>query len=57
MDYDVKKKPSKELAYFFQGFEPKGKIILHPIKINNEYQGLREGNLDGKPSPTRSTML
>jgi hypothetical protein len=28
--------------------EPKGKIILHPIKINNRYQGLQEGNLNGK---------
>jgi hypothetical protein len=44
MAYKVKKKPSKELAYFIQGLglrlEPKGRIILHPIKINNEYQGL-----------------
>jgi hypothetical protein len=30
------------------GLEPRGRIILHPIKINNEYQGLQEGNLDGK---------
>jgi hypothetical protein len=28
--------------------EPRGRVILHPIKINNEYQGLQEGNLNGK---------
>jgi hypothetical protein len=39
------------------GLEPKERIILHPIKINNEYQSLQEGNLDGRPSPTRTTML
>jgi hypothetical protein len=52
--------PPKNLAYFFQelgllGFEPRGRIILYPIKINNEYQVLPEEHLNGKPSPTRST--
>jgi hypothetical protein len=28
--------------------ESKGRIILHPIKINNEYQGLQERDLNRK---------
>ena len=28
--------------------EPRGRVIPHPMKINNEYQGLQEGNLNGK---------
>jgi hypothetical protein len=30
------------------GTRTKGRIILHPIKINNECQGLQEGNFNGK---------